>query len=247
MEWLADPDAWVSLVTLTVLEIVLGIDNLVFIAILADRLPPAQRDAARKAGLAFALITRLLLLATLSWIIGLTQPVLTIAELSLSWRDIILTLGGLFLLGKATHEIHMSLEGQEATIEKNAAPISFVFVVVQIGIIDIVFSLDSVITAVGMAQQLSIMVIAVVLAMAVMLIASTPLSNFIARHPTIKMLALSFLLLIGTSLIAEGMGFHIPKGYLYFAMGFSVLVEALNQFARERTASKPVELRRRNP
>ncbi|MDQ3259326.1 MAG: TerC family protein [Pseudomonadota bacterium] len=246
MEWFADPNAWVSLVTLTLLEIVLGIDNLVFIAILAARLPAAQRDAARKTGLAFALITRLLLLATLSWIIGLTTPVLTMFGSTLSWRDIILTLGGLFLLGKATHEIHNSLEGQETTTEENAAPVSFVFVVAQIAVIDIVFSLDSVITAVGMAQQLSIMVIAVVLAMLVMLIASTPLSNFIARHPTVKMLALSFLLLIGTALIADGMGFHIPKGYLYVAMGFSVLVESLNQFARRRKAIKPIELRRGN-
>jgi predicted tellurium resistance membrane protein TerC len=245
MEWFADPNAWVSLITLTLLEIVLGIDNLVFIAILADRLPPGQRAAARKSGLAFALITRLLLLATLSWIIGLTKPVLTIFEVSLSWRDIILTLGGLFLLFKATHEIHTSLEGQEASSENNVAPISFAFVVAQIAVIDIVFSLDSVITAVGMAQQLSIMVIAVVLAMLVMMIASTPLSNFIARHPTVKMLALSFLLLIGTSLIAEGMGFHIPKGYLYVAMGFSVLVEALNQFSRRRGTVKPVQLRRK--
>ena len=244
MEWFADPNAWVSLVTLTLLEIVLGIDNLVFIAILSDRLPVAQREAARKTGLAFALITRLLLLATLAWIVGLTKPVLTIFAISLSWRDIILTLGGLFLLGKATHEIHTSLEGEETARERNA-PMSFAFVVAQIATLDIVFSLDSVITAVGMAQQLSIMVIAVVLAMLVMVIASTPLSNFIARHPTVKMLALSFLLLIGTALIAEGMGFHIPKGYLYVAMGFSVLVEALNQLARRRSATKPVELRRR--
>ncbi len=246
MEWFADPNAWVSLITLTLLEIVLGIDNLVFIAILAGRLPAAQRGAASKTGLAFALITRLLLLATLSWIIGLTAPVLTIFETTLSWRDIILTLGGLFLLGKATHEIHNSLEGQETSREDNAAPPSFVSVVAQIAVIDIVFSLDSVITAVGMAQQLSIMVIAVVLAMLVMIVASTPLSNFIARHPTVKMLALSFLLLIGTSLIAEGMGFHIPKGYLYVAMAFSVLVESLNQFARRRKGIKPIELRRPN-
>jgi len=246
MEWLTDPQIWISLLTLSALEIVLGIDNLVFLAILADRLPEPQRPAARRLGLAFALLTRLGLLASLSWIASLTEPVVTILTQPVSWRDIILIGGGVFLLTKATHEIHGSLEGEEDESEAGqgiarAAKAGFVATMVQIGILDIVFSLDSVITAVGMANQLWVMAAAVIVAVALMLVAAGPLSAFVSRHPTVKMLALSFLLLVGMSLVADGMGYHIPKGYLYFAMGFSVLVEGLNLAARRRR--KPVHLR----
>jgi predicted tellurium resistance membrane protein TerC len=243
---LSDPDAWASLLTLTLLEIVLGVDNLVFLAILAARLPPAQQPLARRLGLGFALLTRLALLMTLAWIITLTQPLFTVMGHGVSWRDIILLAGGGFLIFKATHEIHASLEGDEHEDGTKRATSSFVAVVIQIGIIDIVFSLDSVITAVGMAQHLSIMVAAVVISMIVMLIAAGPLSNFVSNHPTVKMLALAFLLLIGTTLVAEGVGFHFPKGYIYAAMAFSVLVEGLNLFARRRR-SKPVKLRTPEP
>lgn len=248
MEWLSDPQIWISLLTLSTLEIVLGIDNLVFLAILADRLPEHQRPLARKLGLGFALITRLALLASLSWIVGLTEPVFTVLTQPVSWRDIILIGGGVFLLAKATHEIHGSLEGEgeggedAGTPAGKAAKAGFIATIVQIGILDIIFSLDSVITAVGMANQLWVMATAVVIAVGVMLVAAGPLSAFVSKHPTIKMLALSFLLLVGMSLVADGMGMHIPKGYLYFAMGFSVLVEALNLLARRRR--KPVELRK---
>ncbi len=242
MDWITDPQIWISLLTLSALEIVLGIDNLVFLAILADRLPPAQQPAARRLGLAFALLTRLLLLTTIAWIAGLTAPVFTVMGQGVSWRDIILIGGGLFLLGKSTHEIHGSLEGEDDSAQGGTGKTaSFISTVIQIGILDLVFSLDSVITAVGMAQDLWVMIAAVVVAMIAMLIASGPLAAFVSRHPTVKMLALSFLLLVGTALIADGLGFHIPKGYLYFAMGFSVLVEALNLAMRRRR--KPVALR----
>lgn len=244
MEWLSDPQLWISLLTLAALEIVLGIDNLVFLTILSDRLPEAQRPLARKLGLAFALITRLALLASLSWIVGLVDPVFTVWDHAVSWRDIILIGGGLFLLTKATHEIHGSLEGEEDDGHGGAAKAAaagFVATIIQIGILDIVFSLDSVITAVGMVDQLEVMAAAVIIAVIVMLVAAGPLSAFVSAHPTVKMLALSFLLLVGMALIADGLGFHIPKGYLYFAMGFSVLVEALNLIARKRR--KPVKLR----
>jgi predicted tellurium resistance membrane protein TerC len=241
---LSDPDAWASLLTLTLLEIVLGVDNLVFLAILASRLPAHQQPLARRLGLGFALLTRLALLMTLAWIITLTKPLFVVWGHGISWRDIILLAGGAFLIFKATHEIHTSLEGDEHHEDGTAkrATASFVAVVIQIGIIDIVFSLDSVITAVGMAQHLPIMITAVVISMIVMLIAAGPLSAFVTAHPTVKMLALAFLLLIGTALVAEGAGFHFPKGYIYAAMAFSVLVEALNLLARRRR-SKPVKLR----
>jgi predicted tellurium resistance membrane protein TerC len=232
--WVSDPAIWASLVTLIGLEIVLGIDNLVFISILAARLPLEMQSKARKVGLALALVSRLLLLATLAWIIGLTQPFVTVAGFGLSWRDVILIGGGLFLLYKATHEIHNEVEGEEDDQGPAKAAATFGAVVTQIAIIDIIFSLDSVITAVGMADDLWVMVVAVIAAVVMMLVAADPLSRFIAAHPTVKMLALSFLLLIGVMLIADGLHFHIPKGYVYFALGFSVLVEALNHWVRRR-------------
>ncbi len=241
MEILADPQTWLSLTTLTLLEIVLGIDNLVFIAVLVEKLPAAQRPTARRVGIGLALGTRLLLLGSIAWIAGLTTPVFDFLGRGVSWRDIVLILGGFFLLYKSTHEIHGSLEGEEGETSARVAA-KFATVVTQIAILDIVFSLDSVITAVGMAQHLSIMATAVVLAMLVMLAAAGPVSSFVTRHPTVKMLALSFLLLIGTALIADGLGFHIPKGYIYAAMAFSMLVEGLNLLARRRRAS-PVHLR----
>ena len=245
LELLSNPDAWIALITLTVLEIVLGIDNLVFLAILAGRLPPERQAAARRLGLGFALLTRLVLLSMLVWIVGLTEPVFELLGRGVSWRDLILIGGGIFLIFKATHEIHGSLEGEDQDQDaaaKRGFP-GFTATVLQIGIIDIVFSLDSVITAVGMAQHLPVMVAAVVLAMLVMLAASNPLAAFVGTHPTVKMLALSFLLLIGMSLIADGLGFHIPKGYIYVAMAFSVGVEALNLLARRRR--NPLKLRSR--
>jgi predicted tellurium resistance membrane protein TerC len=233
-DWVGDPAIWASLITLMALEIVLGIDNLVFISILAGRLPAEQQSKARKVGLALALITRLALLTVLAWIVTLTKPFITVMGFELSWRDVILIAGGLFLLYKATHEIHQDVEGDPED-EPHAKPVTtFMAVVTQIAIIDIVFSLDSVITAVGMADQLWVMVVAVIAAVIVMLVASDPLSNFIAANPTVKMLALSFLLLIGVLLIAEGLHFHIPKGYVYFALGFSVMVEGLNNWVQRR-------------
>jgi predicted tellurium resistance membrane protein TerC len=234
-EWITDPEIWASLITLMALEIVLGIDNLLFISILAGRLPVEQQSKARKVGLALALITRLMLLATLAWIVGLTAPFITFGNFGLSWRDVILIAGGLFLLWKATVEIHAEVEGED---EEKGGPakagVTFMAIVTQIAIIDIVFSLDSVITAVGMADQLWVMVVAVIAAVIMMLVASDPLANFIEAHPTVKMLALSFLLLIGLVLIADGMHYHIPKGYVYVALGFSVGVEALNTWVRRR-------------
>jgi predicted tellurium resistance membrane protein TerC len=236
MEWLADPQIWASLVTLTALEIVLGIDNLVFIAILVGRLPENRRDSARRLGLALAVISRLALLASIAWIIGLTTPLFELFEHGFSWRDIILIAGGLFLLYKGTREIHERIEGGDegGHLGPTRAAASFGGIIAQIMVLDIVFSLDSVITAVGMANELWVMAAAVIIAVLIMLAASGPLSEFIERHPTIKMLALSFLLLIGTTLIADGVGFHVPKGYIYAAIAFSVMVEALNQIAARR-------------
>ena len=242
MEWLTDPNAWIALLTLTVLEIVLGIDNIVFISVLASRLPKEQQERARRVGLAAALFMRIGLLLTISWVIGLTQPLFEIAGFEFSGRDVILIGGGVFLLAKATTEIHHSLEGGEEERGANVRVTSFASVIIQIALLDIVFSLDSVITAVGMADDIPVMITAIVIAIVVMLIASGPLSRFVDEHPTVKMLALSFLLLIGMSLVAEGFDVHIPKGYIYFAMGFSVFVEVLNLRLRRRH-SPPLHLR----
>ena len=233
MDWLTDPQVWASLVTLTALEIVLGIDNLVFIAIVAGRLPPERQNRARQVGLALALITRLALLASIAWIIGLTRPLFDLLGQPVSWRDVVLIAGGLFLLYKGTREIHRRLEG-DGPEKARSGRASFAGVVAQIMLLDIVFSLDSVITAIGMANTLWVMATAIIVAVVIMLAASKPLADFVERHPTVKMLALSFLLLIGMTLIADGAGFHVPKGYIYAAIGFSVAVEALNQFAGRR-------------
>lgn len=247
MELLADPAIWVSLFTLTALEIVLGVDNLVFIAILANRLPEHQRASARRAGLGIALVTRLILLSMLAWIVGLTQPVFTLFDQEISWRDIILIVGGAFLIMKATHEIHGSLEGDEEDDQAaGAAKAAFVGVVLQIGIIDIVFSLDSVITAVGLSQHVPIMVIAIMIAVFMMMFAAKTIGDFVDRHPSLKMLALSFLILVGFTLMAEGFGVHIPKAYIYVAMGFSLGVEAINIRMRSKRG-QPVKLHNQMP
>ena len=232
MEFLLDPSIWAGLLTLVVLEIVLGIDNLVFIAILADKLPPHQRDKARLIGLSLALVMRLGLLSLISWLVRLTAPLFSIGSLSFSGRDLILLLGGVFLLFKATTELHERLEGHDHSAGNNRGYASFWLVVFQIVVLDAVFSLDAVITAVGMVNHLPVMMAAVVIAMAVMLLASKPLTRFVNQHPTVVVLCLSFLLMIGLSLVAEGFGFHIPKGYLYAAIGFSILIELFNQIAR---------------
>jgi predicted tellurium resistance membrane protein TerC len=237
------PDGIIALVTLTVLEVVLGIDNVIFISILAGKLPPDRQDRARKVGLLAAMVMRILLLMSLAWIIRLTAPLFSVLGQPVSGRDLILIGGGLFLIYKATREIHEKLEGEEGHRSARVAP-SFGAVVGQIMLLDIVFSLDSVITAVGMADQLSVMVTAVILAVGIMFVSSASISRFVMEHPTVKVLALSFLLLIGCSLIAEGFGAHIPKGYIYFAMGFSVFVESLNLrvMAKRRSKPEPVKL-----
>lgn len=237
-EWMADPAAWAGLATLVLLEIVLGIDNLVFIAILADKLPAHQRNRARLIGLSLALIMRLALLASISWIVTLTAPLFSVLGSEISWRDIILILGGAFLLFKGTMELHERLEGAHGDRSNNGVQAVFWQVIVQIVVLDAVFSLDSVITAVGMVDELSIMVIAVIIAILVMMIASQPLMAFVGRHPTVVILCLGFLLMIGFSLIVEGLGFHIPKGYLYAAIGFSILVEAANQIGRRNVVKR---------
>jgi predicted tellurium resistance membrane protein TerC len=245
LDWITNGEIWVALLTLTTLEIVLGIDNVIFISILAGKLPPEQRERARVLGLAAALITRILLLFSINWIADLTDPWFTILDHDFSGRDLILIGGGLFLLGKSTFEIHDKLEGAEHGSGAGRAAASFASVIVQIMLLDIVFSLDSVITAVGMADDLGVMVAAVVIAVGVMLVASGPISTFVDQHPTVKMLALSFLLLIGMSLVAEGWHYHIPKGYIYASMAFSVFVELLNLRLRQRSAH-PVHLGRVN-
>ncbi|MEW1845146.1 TerC family protein [Nonomuraea angiospora] len=232
LDWVTDPQIWIGFFTLVALEIVLGIDNIIFISILAGKLPPEQRDRARVLGLGAALITRLLLLLALSWVVQLTEPLFAVFGHEISGRDLILLLGGLFLLGKSVTEIGHSMDGPVGKDGKKAAAASFAAVIIQIMVLDIVFSLDSVITAVGMVDELGVMIAAVVVAVLVMLFASGPISRFVDRHPSIKMLALAFLVLIGVVLIAEGFGQHIPKGYIYFAMAFSLVVELLNIRAR---------------
>lgn len=236
--WLSDPEVWASLVSLTALEIVLGIDNLVFIAILAGRLPPERQNRARRLGLALALITRLALLASIAWIIGLTRPVFDLFGHPFSWRDLVLIGGGFFLLYKGTHEIHQRFEEDGPDELTRRGRSSFTAVIAQIVLLDIVFSLDSVITAVGMANEFWVMAAAIVIAVAIMLAASRPLAEFVEQYPTVKMLALSFLLLIGMTLVADGAGFHVPKGYIYAAIGFSIGVEVLNQLAARRRRSR---------
>lgn len=243
-EWLASPEGWISLGTLTALEIVLGIDNIIFISILVGKLPPEQRERARVLGLSLAMLSRLALLFSLAWLMGLVDPLFTIFGREISARDLILIGGGLFLLAKSTHEIHDSLEITTAEASGvSVARASFMSILVQIAIIDIVFSLDSVITAVGLAEHVSIMAIAIIIAVVVMLWASGPISRFVDDNPTIKILALSFLILVGVTLIAEGLDFHVPKGYIYFAMAFSVAVEMINIRMRDRS-SKTIKLDR---
>ena len=244
MELLADPQAWIALGTLTALEIVLGVDNIIFITILVGRLPAAQRNRARVIGLGLAMGTRILLLLSLAWIMTLTDPLFTVVGTDISGRDLILIGGGMFLLWKSVHEIHNSLEG-EVEAHDVAAQATFGAVLLQIAIIDIVFSFDSVITAVGMVDELPVMIAAIVIAVGVMMFAAKAIGDFVDRHPTIKMLALSFLTMVGMALMAEGLGFHVPKGYIYFAMAFSVAVETLNLKMRSRMQRVPVRLRKK--
>lgn len=240
MDWITDPQAWIAFATLTALEIVLGVDNVVFISILAGKLPVEQREKARRLGLGLAMFVRILLLLSIAWVVKLTAPLFSVLSQEFSGRDIILLLGGLFLLAKSTHEMHGQLEGEEGHSSARTAS-SFTSVIIQILLLDIIFSLDSVITAVGMADDVGVMIAAVVVAVLFMLVFSGALSRFVDRHPTIKMLALSFLLLIGVSLVGEGFEFHIPKGYIYFAMAFSLFVEVLNIKLR-KSGQKPVHL-----
>ena len=243
MDWLTDPNAWVALATLTVLEIVLGVDNIVFISILSGKLPPDQQAKARRLGLALALIGRVALLLSITWVMGLTTDVFHAAGRGVSGRDLILFGGGLFLIAKATHEIHVSLEGESGGHRTARAP-SFGAVIAQILFLDIIFSLDSVITAVGMARDIEVMIAAVLIAILFMMWSARAVADFIHRHPTVKMLALSFLLLVGVALIADSFDVHLPRGYVYFAMGFSIFVEVLNLKIRGR-AGRPVELKER--
>lgn len=244
MEFLLSPDIWIAFITLLVLEIVLGIDNVIFLSILADKLPEHRQKLARRLGLGLALIMRILLLLSLAWIIRLTEPLFAVIGQEISGRDLILIAGGLFLLGKSTYEIHDKLEGEEGHGSAKVKA-TFAGVLVQIVILDMVFSLDSVITAVGMVNELSVMIAAVTVAVIIMLVSAEMISGFVNRHPTIKMLALSFLLLIGFSLLLEGFGVHVPKGYIYFAMSFAVFVEILNLQVRRRRREEPVRLHQR--
>jgi len=241
-EWITLPQAWVALATLTALEIVLGIDNIVFISVLVGRLPKEQRNKARTLGLTLAMLTRILLLLTLTWIMTLTAPIFTLLGNAISGRDLILLAGGLFLLAKSTQEIHASLEGKPESV-KSGVKQRLVSVLIQIAVLDIIFSLDSVITAVGLADHIPVMVIAIVIAVGVMILSARMIGDFVDSHPTIKMLALSFLILVGFSLVGEALDLHIPKGYIYFAMAFSLGVEILNLRVRDRR-SKPVKLRK---
>jgi len=241
LDWITNPEIWIALVTLTSLEVVLGIDNIIFISIMAGKLPSDQQARARRVGLSLAMVMRIGLLLALAWIIRLTAPLFIVFEHAISGRDLILLAGGLFLLAKSTYEIHERLEGEESHVEAGVK-VSFAGVIVQILLLDVIFSLDSVITAVGMVDQVPVMIAAVVIAVGVMLMAADGVSSFVERHPTVKMLALSFLLLIGFSLMGEGLALHIPKGYIYFAMGFSVFVEMLN--LRLRRPAKPIKLRK---
>ena len=243
MDWIGDPSAWIGLLTLTLLEIVLGIDNIIFISILSSKLPVAQQPRARKLGLMGAFVSRVLLIMSIAWVVRLTRPLFTLVGIEFSGRSLIMLVGGLFLIAKATYEIHEKLEGDEETKAGGQVVRSMTAVVAQIMVVDVIFSLDSVITAVGMVDQVSIMVGANVIALGIMLMAAGPISTFVDRHPTVKMLALAFLVLIGTNLVAEGLGQHISKGYTYFAMAFSLLVEMLNLRMRTKSSQKPIELR----
>lgn len=238
MQWLFDPAIWASLVALTAMEIVLGIDNVVFISVIASRLPKRQRDRIRQIGLLLALVFRVAMLFAITWLIGLRAPLFTLFDNEVSWRDVILIAGGLFLIVKATREIHENIEGatDETGANKNVVS-SFWSFIIQIALIDLVFSVDSIITAIGMAEHVEVMVAAVIISMIVMYLASGPVSDFIERHPTTKMLALSFLFLIGAALVADGFDFHIPRGYIYFAMGFAAIVESMNVWAQRRKKS----------
>ncbi|CAD7287922.1 TerC family protein [Campylobacter suis] len=234
LAWMSSPEAWLSLVTLTALEIVLGIDNIIFIAILVAKLPEHQRDKGRILGLGFAMATRVLLLLSLFWIMKLTTPLFSVFGFEITGRDLVLILGGLFLIAKSTTEIHSSVGGEEHEHKDGKTYASFAMVITQIAILDIVFSLDSVITAVGMADHIEIMILAVIIAVGVMMVASKSISHFVDNNPTIKILALAFLILIGFSLVGEGLGLHVPKGYIYFAMAFSLIVEIINIYARKK-------------
>ena len=247
MEQLANPEIWIALATLTALELVLGIDNIIFISILAGKLPPQQRDKARRLGIALAAVTRLGLLLAIAWIVGLTAPLFSVFGHAFSWRDLILIGGGLFLIGKATHEIHQKLEGATQEIGTGVVSATFGAVIVQIMLLDIVFSLDSIITAVGMVEERWVMVTAILVSIGFMLAFARPIGDFVERHPTVKVLALAFLIMIGLVLIADGFGLHIPKGYIYAAMAFSVFVESINLWIRKRSGSKvaPVRLHER--
>ena len=246
MDWIFNPEIWIALLTLTALEIVLGIDNIILITVLARRLPENERNRGRIIGLSFAMITRILLLLSLTWIMSLVKPLFHILSQEISGRDIILLIGGLFLLAKSTHEIHANLEGEEERVETSKA-VSFIGVITQIALLDIVFSLDSVITAVGLVNQIPVMIAAIIIAIIVMMVSAKSIGDFVESHPTIKMLALSFLILVGVSLVGEGFDFHIPKGYIYFAMAFSVGVEMLNIKMRSNRKIKPVKLHKALP
>ena len=247
IELLTSPEAWAALLTLTALEIVLGIDNVIFLSVIVSRLPELQAKRARQIGLALALVFRIMLLSVLVWLIGLTQTVVTVNDKGFSWRDIILIGGGLFLIGKATHEIHREMEAREPGHEDVPAPNAFFWVIVQIIIIDMVFSLDSIITAIGMAEQLEIMIAAVIIAVIVMYVSAVPVTKFVSEHPTTKMLALAFLVLIGLALVADGFQFHIPRGYIYFAITFSAAVEFFNVLARRNRRKRAAKKRASQP